>query len=320
MSSNVKKALTVVLKPLQDLEYVFAQLLTARYVGTATGIYLDDVGALVGQPRNGVTDDDLYRRHVRARISANRSKGLTEDVITVARAVLGDVAYRVVVDNTGIAALVVRIADKALPSAVATILIDMERDTVAAGVRILIEWSIVAPTDTFVIATATYLDGAHLAGVTTLNVAAGGPTAWPLTGSVLIDAGTAAEETVAYTSHTSSAITCAATANAHDTLAEVVLVDGAGLGFATAQSTLTAALAGGEASVVVASTTGFTATGTITIDAGLAVEETLAYDALTPTVIGLAPTVLVANAHTYAPSPTGCSVTQGGGALSGVAE
>jgi len=50
----------------------------------AEGQQLDDLGVIVGQPREGRSDED-YKFAIRVRIRVNRSQGKAEDVIQVAR-------------------------------------------------------------------------------------------------------------------------------------------------------------------------------------------------------------------------------------------
>lgn len=138
--NNITKLLAGLLTPVQDCENAFQQLLTMRSIDTAEGAQLDVIGKLVGQGRAGM-NDDMYRRMVRARISVNRSKGTARDLITVSLLVVDDDDATVVVNNQGNAAVVLRIEDTPLPDDVAAILIRMLRDTVAAGVRVILEWS-----------------------------------------------------------------------------------------------------------------------------------------------------------------------------------
>lgn len=55
---------------------------------TAAGVWLEDWGALVGELRQGETDDALYRQYVKARVLANFSHGTIDDVIAVVRKIV----------------------------------------------------------------------------------------------------------------------------------------------------------------------------------------------------------------------------------------
>lgn len=87
-TSKANRLMRILLKPFQRLENAFQQLLL-RSVDTSTGVMLTQLGKLVGQKRNGITDDDVFRRYVRARIATNRSRMIGDDIITVAQLVLG---------------------------------------------------------------------------------------------------------------------------------------------------------------------------------------------------------------------------------------
>ncbi len=143
--NNIKKLLQALVDPVQDVESALQQLLVDRAVGTAVGEQLDVLGRVVGQDRNGMVDDD-FRRMVRARISVNRSKGTISDVLVVAELVLDDTGAYLRVDNQGTAALVLRVEDVVTDWAVAELIIRMLRETVAGGVRIILEfWLSTAP-------------------------------------------------------------------------------------------------------------------------------------------------------------------------------
>lgn len=87
--------LAAILDQIQLIEDDAAAIAAARDVDTATGVQLDQVGALVGQPRWGRNDDD-YRILIRARILANSSKGTPETLISIASLLLGGatITYR----------------------------------------------------------------------------------------------------------------------------------------------------------------------------------------------------------------------------------
>jgi hypothetical protein len=138
--NNITKLITALVGPGQSVEDALQQLYSERRVDTAIGEQLDVLGRLVGQPRNGMVDDD-YRRMIRARISVNRSKGTIADAITVSDLVIDDDAITYEVDNQGVAAYVVRLMGAPVTDTVAALLIAMLRDTAAGGVRPILEYS-----------------------------------------------------------------------------------------------------------------------------------------------------------------------------------
>ena len=145
---NVIALLTALVRPFQTLETAQQQLLLERSVDTAIGTQLDTIGRLVGQAREGL-DDDTYRRYIRARIRTSRSRGIVEDLITIARLVVDDVVASVVVDQQGIATVVLRIEDVTVSETVAEAAITFLRVAVSAGVRLIFEHSEGTPAATF---------------------------------------------------------------------------------------------------------------------------------------------------------------------------
>lgn len=77
-------------KPMQRIERGLLQVIAARNVDTAPeGVPLDIIGRLVGQPHVDVASTS-YRSLVRARIPANRSSGMGNQVLRIVRLVLRD--------------------------------------------------------------------------------------------------------------------------------------------------------------------------------------------------------------------------------------
>lgn len=71
-------------KQTQDLEDAAFTVLLGRSVDTAVGPTLDDVGAIVGQPRQGF-DDDFYRILIYVKIAENFSNGAYRSVVAAFR-------------------------------------------------------------------------------------------------------------------------------------------------------------------------------------------------------------------------------------------
>lgn len=65
----------------EDLSF---SLIFSRRIEASSGAQLDQWGALVGEPRGGLDDDD-YRRFIRARLLANRTSSTTDDIIRIAQ-------------------------------------------------------------------------------------------------------------------------------------------------------------------------------------------------------------------------------------------
>ncbi len=63
-------------------EEQFFDLLVGRGLNLATGASLEQWGAIVGEERGGLNDDD-YRRFIKARILANLSDGKPDELLTI---------------------------------------------------------------------------------------------------------------------------------------------------------------------------------------------------------------------------------------------
>ena len=144
--NNISKLLTAICTPIQDCENALQQLLTQRALDTAQGAQLDALGVIVGQPRNGL-DDDTYRLYLRARIATNRSNGTTENLIQIVSLIVNDSTIKVTVTNEGTATVRVAILSTAITDALAVVLNAFMQAAKSAGVRLVFEWTSVAPID-----------------------------------------------------------------------------------------------------------------------------------------------------------------------------
>lgn len=135
--------------PCTALEFALQCLLTLRSVNTAVGAQLDVIGKLVGRPRNGVSDDDVYRRYIRAQIAANNSDGLIDQILTIAELVIYDDDARLRFRNEGIAAYVLVVDDVPVHPDVAKVLLTMLRRATAAGVRGMLHTNAGPPEEAF---------------------------------------------------------------------------------------------------------------------------------------------------------------------------
>lgn len=98
----------------QLLENVLWELNEQRWIDTARGAQLDNLGAIVGESRDG-RDDVTYRLWVRARAKANRSHGRPDDSLEILKLLVEstatvryvdqdprDAEYRLTVENTAV--------------------------------------------------------------------------------------------------------------------------------------------------------------------------------------------------------------------------
>lgn len=143
--SNTQTVIRILLGPAQELEATMMAVLTQRTVDNAVGAQLDVIGRRVGRARQGVTDDEIYRRYVRAQITANKSDGLIDDILTVVDLVVHDDAAVLVLKNQGAAAYAVEIGGVAITDAIAQVVIALVRKATSAGVRSLVEYTTADP-------------------------------------------------------------------------------------------------------------------------------------------------------------------------------
>lgn len=215
----------------QALENAMQDLLTQRTLDNAVGAQLDVIGKIVGQARGGLSDTD-YRRYCRARIAANRSNGVPEDLIKVAEAAIADVAAKIILNNSGVASLIVRVASAAADDATANAIFDLLEIAVSAGVRFVLETQYTADSDTWMFAQAAFLSGNTAIGDTNLPV--GSTAGFPSTGTLNVDEGLAtADLGVTYSGvDSTNFLNVSGLAHTHSTSACVTLADAsvAGLG------------------------------------------------------------------------------------------
>lgn len=148
--TRILQFLGALVEPVQRFEDVAWQVFTERSIlnPATVGVQLDQIGAKVGQPRLGMVDDD-YRRILAARISANRSDGLIEDLIKITRSVVNDEDVTIEIEQQFPGAVVVRLGGAAVTTDVALILIGILRKAVAAGVRCYLEYLTADPGSSF---------------------------------------------------------------------------------------------------------------------------------------------------------------------------
>lgn len=113
-----------------DLEDLSENLLLQRSVDTAIGVQLDQVGLLVGEVRNGRSDED-FRQAIKLRIAINTSRGTVEDIIQVINLLYGE-DTEIIITRTGKALLSIYIGIEQPTED----LIPLLQQTISAGVKI----------------------------------------------------------------------------------------------------------------------------------------------------------------------------------------
>jgi len=136
--NRITQFLLALINPIQAVEEGFQDLLTERAIDTAFGAQLDQLGVIVNQPRDGLSDDD-YRRFIRARVAANRSSGVTEQLIRIAQLLVGDLLATYQMVLWGTASYALRILNHATEENLADIIIGFLDDASAGGVRPILE-------------------------------------------------------------------------------------------------------------------------------------------------------------------------------------
>jgi hypothetical protein len=89
-AENVKVILSALVSQVQDLENLTYSTIVDRYYSTASGVNLDAWGVIVGEPRDGLTDEE-YRRFIEARIQTNKTSGDIPTLLTVAQIITNSV-------------------------------------------------------------------------------------------------------------------------------------------------------------------------------------------------------------------------------------
>lgn len=194
---NTEAFIGILTGQIQDAEDAWWQLYAERGVNDAVGAQLDDIGVIVGQPRDGASDDD-YRRFLSARIAANNSEGTLNDFIKVARSIINDASLTVRLEPQYPAALVVYIEGGSITAGTADILIEFLKDTRSGGIKIQAHHHIGAEPDTFETGSVTDLTFGPPPGSFTLEVTS--TDGFDDAGDLIIDYLGANQEARSYTS------------------------------------------------------------------------------------------------------------------------
>lgn len=160
--NNIEKLIVALLVPAQDIENALQQLKLYRLVDTAVGAQLDILGRIVGQARNGLVGD-TYRRYLRARIVANFSDGVVEDLIKVVDFVIYDADAEIVISGILNATARLRVDGIAISDEIGAIVNGFVNDTRAAGVRVITQWAVSEPSQVFKFDSGPGFDQGHLA-------------------------------------------------------------------------------------------------------------------------------------------------------------
>lgn len=170
----------------QKAEDTLLAMLAQRAINVSVGASLDQLGSLVGQPRDTL-DDIVYRRRVFAKIAVNRSAGLPDDLLRIARLVIVDPAATLNVTGSNATATIFQ-GGAAVGDDVAGDLAAYAQRAASAGVRVFLESSPAVDEEMLVLGwIPDEADGAHAADDTEIALIGTGSATWPATGRVIID-------------------------------------------------------------------------------------------------------------------------------------
>ena len=279
----------VIAPQVQELEEATQLATTLRSIDDSEGWQLDLLGGLIGQLRAGATDA-LYRFYLRGRVLANRSRGTTEDLVSVLRAVLGSATSIAFVDEWPAGAHIEAVYTTS--AAIAAAILDLLTDAHAAGVRLIYIWREQAVAETFFTAVGTCLTADTTDAETTLSVV--DTSMLPATGTVTVNPNGDDPTTDTYT--VVDGVTIELTSGlsvGHPAGTFVELSGDDGLGFADDPlTTVTAPASIGDTALTVADTTGAPASGFIIIEPDAVNRERVAYSALAADEFTVAPLTL----------------------------
>lgn len=155
---RVAALLRAMIRRVQELEDATWEVLAAYNIDTADATRLDILGRVVGQPRFAF-DDEEFRSVIRAKIAANKSRTLVDDIINVIHLATAG-TQEVHVSHFSPATCVVELSAE-ITAAQHTALEYLLPKTRAAGVQLHLVRVLSA--DTFIIATpATLLTGSQV--------------------------------------------------------------------------------------------------------------------------------------------------------------
>ena len=124
--------LTLIGQGMAHLEAAIGSVDQGRWLVNAEGVVLDEIGALVNRPRQGLSDA-LYRLAIRSEAASLLSSGTIPEIVELTRTLLGD---EVRVRELWPATVVIAAPDA--PTDVFLVLLDVLADVLAAGVGALL--------------------------------------------------------------------------------------------------------------------------------------------------------------------------------------
>jgi hypothetical protein len=264
----------VIAPQVQALEDSAQSLFTITSFTDSEGVNLDVLGRIVTQLRLALSDVD-YQKSLGARILVNKSSGSVKNIFAVLAALTGANGFLYELGGTAQFDVIIKAP---ITDTFAAIAVSMLGDAKLGGVRAILEWQEDVDAQMFTTALATFMSTTASSGSTSLHVF--DTSAFPASGSIILDAGLAAQETLTYTVTDGTYFHISGvTAHTHSVDAVVELVGDAGQGFALCDFFQFAG-AIGDTSVQAYSTTGFPASGSLILNPGLPTQETVTYSSI----------------------------------------
>jgi hypothetical protein len=140
--------LTAVLEQFDDLEDSSTQLGLLSAIDQNVGLQLDNIGALIGEARQGF-DDVVYRLHLKARVFLNKGSGTAPEILRMFDTLLGGTVDLRLEDEYPATFSLHTEDSAALDGTLAPYLATFLAQARAAGVRSIFHWTIVPPDETF---------------------------------------------------------------------------------------------------------------------------------------------------------------------------
>lgn len=135
---NLAALISIYVAKAQELEEVLWDVFILRSIENATAHQLDMLGAIVGQARLGMVDDD-YRLCIRARIRVNLSSGTTNELLGIIRPLVTGGTVSLV--DEPVAGFTLTIGGTPTTETDATLLLGFLRAAKAAGVHGILHWT-----------------------------------------------------------------------------------------------------------------------------------------------------------------------------------
>lgn len=144
---RIEATLCALLAGVQDLHDAIWQVLTERWLGSAVGVQLDQLGTIVNLPRAGWVDG-TYRGMLRAQVLTLRSKGRWPDLFAILEA-MGVTLTLTTVDEPAMAAMRIVLGEPMDGDISAADVFNFITRAKPAGVRFTLEFPVEDLAETF---------------------------------------------------------------------------------------------------------------------------------------------------------------------------